>query len=123
MMSKNNSQSGFARSPCPITSALDLVGDKWTLVILRDLALGKSRYKQFQESPENIPSNILADRLRRMEEHDLLVKTAYQQRPPRYEYRLTQKGRDLIPLLHVLAKWSLKYRLGCWDPPERFWSL
>ena len=79
------------RSQCPIATTLDLVGDKWTLLLIRDIGLfGKHRNKEFQEAGERIPSNILADRLKRLVESGLVEKRLYQQHPPRYEYHLTE---------------------------------
>ncbi|MFO1070509.1 MAG: helix-turn-helix domain-containing protein [Geminicoccaceae bacterium] len=113
----------FPRSPCPIVSALDLVGDSWTLVIVRDLAMGKARFAQFLQSPEGITTSILADRLRRLEAAGVVSRTAYQERPVRHAYELTAKGRALIPVLQALARWSGTWTPGCWTPPARFWDL
>ena len=85
----------FERSCCPIACALDLLGDKWTLLIIRDLLLGKKRYQEFLESPERIATNILADRLKKIESAGLVIHQAYQQKPVRYEYALTKKGAQL----------------------------
>ena len=98
------------RSSCPIASALDLVGDKWTLLVIRDIGLfGKHRNKDLQAAAEGIPSNILADRLQRLTALGLLRKRLYQQRPPRYEYHLTERGAALLPVLRELARWSLAH--------------
>ncbi|HEX6899376.1 MAG TPA: helix-turn-helix domain-containing protein [Thermoanaerobaculia bacterium] len=98
------------RSPCPIANALDLLGDRWTLLVIRDLLFtGKRRFGELLASPEGIPTNILTDRLRRLEEGGLVEKTPYQLRPPRHEYQLTAKGKDLLPVLRVLADWSLRH--------------
>lgn len=95
------------RSSCPIASALDLIGDKWSLLLVRDIGLfGKHRNKDFQSAPEGIPSNILADRLKRMTAYGLLEKRRYQEHPPRFEYHLTAQGAGLLPVLQELAKWS-----------------
>lgn len=103
---------GFARSHCPVTNGLDVFGDKWTLLIVRDLVLGKTRYGEFAQSPESIPSNILADRLKRLEIAGIVVKRAYCEKPVRYEYSLTEKGRDLVPVLEAMADWALKHVAG-----------
>ena len=95
------------RSSCPIASALDLVGDKWSMLLIRDIGLfGKHRNKDFQSAAEKIPSNILADRLKRMTAYGLLNKKLYQKHPPRYEYHLTREGAALLPVVRELAKWS-----------------
>ena len=106
------------RSDCPISSALDLIGDKWTLLVVRDLLfLGNRRFGELAGSPEKIPTNILSDRLRRLEEHGIVVKVAYQERPPRYEYQLTAKGADLFPVLRALAAWANRHIPGTMVPP------
>jgi DNA-binding HxlR family transcriptional regulator len=90
------------RSPCPIANTLDLVGDKWTLLIVRDLLFfGKRQYRELAASPEGIPSNILADRLKRLEQAGLIGKTPYQERPVRFSYALTSRGADLKPVLRA----------------------
>jgi DNA-binding HxlR family transcriptional regulator len=110
----------FPRSPCPIARSLDLIGDKWTMVILRDLLTGKSRYSEFLASPERITTNILADRLERMETSGLILRQPYQDRPVRYEYRLTEKGRGLHPTLRALCRWANEFMPGTWTPPPAF---
>jgi DNA-binding HxlR family transcriptional regulator len=97
------------RSPCPVACALDLLGDRWTLLVLRDLFRGKKRYGELSDSFEKIPTNILAERLKRLTEAGVVKATAYQDRPARYEYNLTAKGRDLLPALKALSDWGLKY--------------
>ena len=106
------------RSACPIANALDLLGDRWTLLVIRDLTfLGKRRFGELLSSPEGIPTNILTDRLRRLEEGGLVEKVPYQLRPPRYEYQLTAKGRDLFPVLRALAEWALRHVPAVEAPP------
>ena len=108
----------FKRSPCPIANTLDLVGDKWTLLIARDLLFfGKRQYSEFALSPEGIPSNILADRLKRMEQAGLIGKTPYQKNPVRYAYALTPKGADLKPVLLALIEWGNRHIPGTFRPP------
>jgi DNA-binding HxlR family transcriptional regulator len=107
------------RSACPIAGALDILGDRWTLLVIRDLLfLGKRRFGELLGSPEGIPTNILTDRLRRLEEGGVVEKIPYQLRPPRYEYQLTEKGRDLFPVLRTLAEWSLRHLPTVEPPPE-----
>ena len=96
----------FRRSSCPVACALDIIGDKWTLLIIRDLFFGKSRYKEFQESGEGIPTNILADRLQQLENTGLVYRTPYQERPVRYEYHLTETGVSLGPVLKTIVNWA-----------------
>ena len=123
MARKGTLDLGYLRSPCPIAGALDFLGDKWTLVIVRDLVVGKRRYGDFEKSPEKIPTNILADRLRQLENHGIIRKTPYQTRPLRHEYRLTKKGADLLPILQAMARWSSTYVGGCALPPDWFFKL
>ncbi|GAB3517370.1 winged helix-turn-helix transcriptional regulator [Photobacterium alginatilyticum] len=101
-------------------NSLDIVGDKWTLVVLRDLHCGKKTYNDLVNSPEKIPTNRLAERLKRLEAEGIISKVAYQHRPKRYEYLLTQKGKDILPILQELARWGNKYVEGSWIPPEWF---
>jgi DNA-binding HxlR family transcriptional regulator len=109
------------RSACPIANALDLVGDRWTLLVIRDLLfLGKRRFGELLGSPEGIPTNILSDRLRRLEEGGLVEKVPYQLRPPRYEYQITPKGVDLFPVLKAMAEWSLRHNSAVKAPPGVF---
>jgi len=106
------------RSSCPISNALDLLGDRWTLLVIRDLLfVGKRRFGEFLTSPEGIPTNILTDRLRRLEESGVVTKAPYQLRPARYEYQLTTKGRDLFPVLRALMEWARSHVPGVAAPP------
>ncbi len=111
------------RSGCPITCTLELIGDKWSLLLIRDIITGKHRYGDFESSPEQIPTNILADRLKRLVNSDVLEKVQYQERPTRYAYKLTPKGAELIDVLKALASWGGKHNHGNWQPPEFFWTL
>jgi len=108
------------RSGCPIATTLDLVGDRWTLVIIRDLVLGKARFGDLLDSPERITSSVLTDRLARMEAAGLVERIAYEQRPPRYEYRLTAKGRGLLPALQEICRWANRHMPETWTAPARF---
>ncbi len=119
---KNSNHAKPHRSTCPITSTLDILGDKWTLVVIRDLFLGKRRYGEFQASPEAIPTNILAERLKRLEAAGLVVKELYQDNPPRAEYFLTRRGADLAPTLRAIRDWGIKYIEGT-SVPEQFKEL
>jgi DNA-binding HxlR family transcriptional regulator len=111
-----------SRSMCPIANLLDIVGDKWTLLVVRDLLLlNKRRYGEFQNSPEAIPTNILADRLKRLEAAGLVKKEFYQDNPPRAEYFLTRKGADLGPILKAMGLWGKQYIPGV-VLPEKFLS-
>jgi DNA-binding HxlR family transcriptional regulator len=111
------------RSNCPIASILDLVGDRWTLLVVRDLRRFRSvRFKDLAETRERIPTNLLADRLRRLEQAGIVEKSAYQERPVRYEYRLTARGIDLLPVLREMAGWANRHISGTARPPEGFFK-
>jgi DNA-binding HxlR family transcriptional regulator len=102
----------FERSSCPITNVLDLLGDKWTLLVIRDLVLGKRRYQEFIDSPEEMASNILADRLNKLQTAGLVSRRAYQKNPVRYEYFLTKRGKELEPILEAILVWGKKQYPG-----------
>ena len=103
------------RSTCPISSALELVGDRWTLLIIRDMMFaGKRRFREFLQSEEAISSNVLADRLSMLVRSDILRKDGDPTHAQKAVYSLTEKGVDLLPLLAALSAWSQKY-----DPTTR----
>lgn len=102
----------FPRSRCPVASTLDLVGDKWTLLVVRDMLYGKGTYGELLDSPEGIPTNILADRLKRLEEAGLIQRSAYQERPVRYTYSLSDKGKALGDILLAYVRWGKKHLPG-----------
>jgi DNA-binding HxlR family transcriptional regulator len=98
------------RSKCPIATTLDVVGDKWTLLLVRDIGLfDKHRNKDFQDAAEKIPSNILASRLKQLVKDGLVEKRLYQEHPPRYEYHLTESGKGLLPVVKEMAKWADRF--------------
>jgi DNA-binding HxlR family transcriptional regulator len=94
---------------CSIARALEVVGERWTLLIVRDAFLGVRRFDEFQERL-GIARNVLADRLNRLVDEGILERVRYNERPERFEYRLTRKGRDLVPALVSLRQWGDKYR-------------
>jgi DNA-binding HxlR family transcriptional regulator len=108
------------RSGCPIASALDLVGDRWTMVIVRSMVMGARSYSDLLAAPERIATNILADRLRRMEEAGLIVRADPAPGPARGAYALTPMGAGLIPAAQALARWAEAHIPGRWPTPERF---
>ncbi len=95
------------RSPCPVACTLDLVGDRWTLLVLRDLWAGKAHFHEFMRSPERIASNILADRLEWLTDAGLIASEPSDQRAGAARYKLTNKGRSLMPVLEALRDWGL----------------
>lgn len=93
---------------CSIARSLELVGDRWTLLIVRDVALGLSRFDQLQESL-GVATNTLTDRLNRLVADEILERVRYSERPERFEYRLTPKGDDLGLVLLALMQWGDRY--------------
>jgi DNA-binding HxlR family transcriptional regulator len=106
------------RSRCPIAGALDLIGDRWTLLVIRDLLFyDKRRFADFLASPERIATNILAERLDRIERSGLVRRRRYRERPPREEYHPTARGRDLVPVLRELIHWGQRHVPGTAQRP------
>ncbi len=94
---------------CPIARTLDIIGDRWTLLIVRDLFMGKTRYNEFLASSPGLPSKLLSDRLKKLEQHDLVERVVYSQHPLRAEYRLTDQGRTLAPVIEEIVRWGLDH--------------
>ena len=102
------------RSDCPISCSLDVFGDKWSLLIIRDIMLrGKVSYSEFLCSEEKIASNILVNRLGVLEAEDMVVKEVSPVNKSKFVYRLTQKGIDLLPIVIEIMDWGAKYNLNC----------
>jgi len=102
------------RSDCPISCSLDVIGDKWSLLIIRDVMLrGKMSYSEFLKSEEGIASNILVSRLTILEEQEILVREVAPANKSKYIYSLTQKGADLMPIVIELMDWGAKYNKNC----------
>jgi len=104
------------REACSVARTLSVVGDRWTLMILRECFLGVRRFEGF-EARLGIARHVLADRLKKLTDAGVLDKIAYQERPRREEYRLTDAGRDLYPVMVTLAQWGDKYMAGDAGPP------
>ncbi|MFY8217086.1 MAG: winged helix-turn-helix transcriptional regulator [Chthoniobacterales bacterium] len=110
--SLNHTQMSARRSLCPVSCSLDLFGDRWTLLVIRDLILGKSRFKDFVASPECIPTNILTERLKRLLEHGV-IKQVNESGGSRYlAYQLTKKGNALLPVVKAIKDWGLTWEKG-----------
>ena len=99
------------RSCCPVACTLDLIGDRWTLLVLRDLYCGRTRFSEFQRSPEGIATNILTDRLTLLVEAGLVEKRATAS-GKRFTYHLTDRGKSLGPLLRAVRDWGLEHIEG-----------
>lgn len=106
------------RSACPVSRTLDVLGDRWSLLVVRDLMRGKRRFAEFLESKEGIPTNTLAERLKRLVRAGIVESHRYSEHPPRLEYVLTAKGEDLRPMIRAMVDWGVRHAGG--RPPEPF---
>ncbi|HZU76840.1 MAG TPA: helix-turn-helix domain-containing protein [Dehalococcoidia bacterium] len=94
---------------CPVAKSLDILGDRWTLLIIRELFFGRTRFAEFQARLPGIPTNLLGDRLKQLEESGIVARRFYCQHPPRAEYVLTEKGKALDRTLGALAEWGDRF--------------
>lgn len=102
------------RSDCPISCSLDVFGDKWSLLIIRDIMLrGKVSYSEFLESEERISTNILVNRLKVLEEENIVSKNVSPANKSKFNYSLTEKGIDLLPIVIEIMDWGAKYNENC----------
>jgi DNA-binding HxlR family transcriptional regulator len=108
----------FTERPCSVAKTLGMVGERWTLLILRDAFLGVRRFEDFQ-THLGIARNILSDRLAKLVDHGLLKRRAYSDRPVRHEYRLTNKSRDLFTVLLSMHHWGDRWAVEEDEPPFR----
>ncbi len=105
-----NSSRDIPRSPCVIGNCLDIIGDRWTLLVVRDLLFfGKHEYKEFLASPESIATNILADRLKRLSEAGIIKEQLHPENRSRKLYYLTNQGKALLSILIEMIKWGEKF--------------
>lgn len=103
---------------CSVARTLSVIGDRWTMLVLRDAFLGVRRFEDFQNDL-GLSRHLLADRLGALVEHGVLKRCPYSERPPRHEYRLTAKGLDLYPVLVSIAGWGDRWMAGEDGPPLR----
>jgi DNA-binding HxlR family transcriptional regulator len=103
-------------SICPVAMSADVVGDRWTLLILREMFFGRMRFDDFQANTGATPQ-MVADRLRQLVEHEVVKREAYQQRPIRYEYALTEKGKDLFSVIYAMRNWAERWYREEGAPP------
>jgi DNA-binding HxlR family transcriptional regulator len=108
-------RSDYSDQNCSIARSLELIGERWTLLILRDVFLGSYRFEELQRTL-GIARNVLQTRLERLVEEGILRRVRYQERPARYEYRLTRKGTDLWPVLVALLKWGDRHHAPSGPP-------
>lgn len=100
----------YQQKGCPVARTLDLIGERWTLLILRDLLLqGPRRFQDFQESLTGVAPNTLSARLKDMEANGLIARRSYSEHPPRLEYYLTEKGKSLGPVVRTLREWGQRH--------------
>lgn len=100
--------------PCNIAQSLNIVGDRWTLLIIHEILIGQTTFNQIKKSLEGISSNLLSDRLKYLEEMGLITAKLYSKHPPRNEYTLTESGRDLEDVFHALILWGKKHLKKCY---------
>ena len=105
-------ESQSRRSPCPVACSLDIFGDRWSLLVIRDLVMGAERFKEFAASPEGIPTNVLADRLQRLQHHEVIEQVPAADGTRHPAYRLTPKGKALYPVLEAMRDWGLAWEKG-----------
>jgi DNA-binding HxlR family transcriptional regulator len=107
----------YENQVCSIARALEVVGERWTLLVIRDAFLDVRRFEQFQQSL-GIARNVLTDRLNRLVEQGVLERARYSDHPERFEYQLTAKGRELLPVLLGLMHWGDRHQAGTAGPPR-----
>lgn len=100
----------YRQKNCPVARTLDLIGERWSILVLRDLYLhGPRRFQDFQESLAGVAPNTLSARLKDMEANGVIERKLYSEHPPRLEYHLTEKGKSLAPILKALREWGQKH--------------
>ncbi len=95
--------------PCPVAASLDVLGSRWTLLVVRELLLGRTRFSEIAAGLPGIAHNLLSDRLKLLERHEIVTRRVLPQRPPRTEYRLTDAGRDLDKVIAALGIWGSEH--------------
>lgn len=98
---------------CPVARTLDVVGDRWTMLLLRDLSWGRRKFSALEASLRGISANLLSDRLKKLEQSGMVEQVAYSAHPPRFEYKLTSKGKAFVPVLVAMRKYGEE-----WEPPD-----
>jgi len=109
----------FSQMECSVARTMEVIGDRWTILILRDAFYGVRRFDDLRRGL-GVARNILADRLNKLGAHGVLERRLYEEHPPRYEYRLTSKGRDLLPVLLALTRWGDRWEADDSGPPVTF---
>ena len=104
--------------PCPLAQAMSVIGDSWTLLILRDAMRGATKFDEFQQST-HASRAVISERLAHLVQHDVMERVQYEAHPPRYEYRLTARGRALQPVMMTMAHWAETHMPKRVRPPNR----
>jgi DNA-binding HxlR family transcriptional regulator len=112
----------YSDQRCSVAATLEVIGDPWTMLILRDAFKGVRRFEQWQAGL-GVARNVLAARLRSLTDHGVLAKRAYCERPPRHEYVLTAKGKDLFSVVMVMLDWGDRHIYGQGDEPRAYTHL
>lgn len=99
---------------CPVARTLDIVGERWTFLVLRDLSWGRMKFGELQESLQGISANLLSERLKKLEEHGMVERVFYSDHPPRAEYKLSAKGKAFVPVLKAMRAYGDE-----WEPREQ----
>jgi DNA-binding HxlR family transcriptional regulator len=107
----------FSQMQCSIARSLEVVGERWALLIIRNAFYGARRFDDFAQDL-GVARNVLTDRLAGLVEHGVFTREQYEDRPPRYEYRLTEKGKDLLPVILAMARWGDRWESDG-EPPVR----
>lgn len=102
--------------PCPVARTLDLIGDRWTMLIIRDLFMGMTKFSELKQRSPAMPPKLLSARLKMLTAEGILRREVYSEHPLRAEYFLTQKGRSLLPIVLALGEWGLEHAFE--DDPE-----
>lgn len=98
---------------CNLAQTLNILGDRWTMLVLHRISKGKNTFKELEEALEPIPTNILSDRIKILEENDLICLELYNEHPPRYKYMMTEKGNDFNHVFNAMILWANKYLDNC----------
>ncbi len=112
----------FPEQNCSIARTLAVVGERWTLLVVRELALGRTRFRELRENV-GVSTNVLTDRLAALVEHGIVTKTRVAARGQVHDYRLTEKGGDLLPVLVALTQWGDRHAAGEDGPPRIWWHV
>lgn len=103
--------------PCPIARTLDIIGDRWTLLVVRDLFLGDTRFTEIRKRSPGMPTKMLSDRLKSLEQNGIIERKVYSEHPLRAEYHLTTLGLSLEPVVSVIFAWGMQHALAAAERP------